>query len=133
MASNDVLINKAATVERCVARIREDYDAEFRTNFTKQDAVILNLERACQACIDMAAHVVKTRKLGVPQTSRELFALLAKHQIIAPSLSENLQGMVSFRNIAVHDYASLNLDIVMSIVEKHLTDFTNFTAVLLKK
>ncbi|WKN40633.1 type VII toxin-antitoxin system HepT family RNase toxin [Tunicatimonas pelagia] len=112
--ADDVIVNKAATVERCIRHIQEDYDTEFRTNFTKQDAVILNLERACQACIDIASHVVKSRKLGVPQISRELFTLLAERQIIPVSLAENLQGMVSFRNIAVHDYAVLNLDIVIS-------------------
>ncbi|MGB3588898.1 MAG: DUF86 domain-containing protein [Tunicatimonas sp.] len=121
---DDVIINKAATVERCIQRIQEDYDSDFRTNFTKQDAVILNLERACQACIDIAAHVVKSRKFGIPQTTRDLFVLLAENQLISVELSKNLQGMVSFRNIAVHDYTSLNLDIIVSIVEKHLTDFT---------
>lgn len=78
----DVLTNKAAIIERCVARIREDFDEDFGTNYTKLDAVILNLQRACQACIDMTAHVVKTKKLGVPQTSCELFVLLAEHQLI---------------------------------------------------
>ncbi len=129
---DDVIINKAATVERCIQRIQEDYDSDFRTNFTKQDAVILNLERACQACIDIAAHVVKSRKFGIPQTTRDLFVLLAENQLISVELSKNLQGMVSFRNIAVHDYTSLNLDIIVSIVEKHLTDFTDFTTILLK-
>ena len=128
----DVLTNKAAIIERCVARIQEDFDEDFGTDFTKQDAVILNLQRACQACIDMAAHMVKTQKLGVPQTSRELFSLLAKHQLISASLSERLQGMVSFRNIAIHNYTSLNLDVVVSIIEHHLTDFTDFSATLLK-
>ena len=81
--TTDVLTNKAAIIERCIARIQEDYDEEFETNFTKQDAIVLNLERTCQACIDMAAHVVSTQKLGVPQTSRELFALLAQNQLIS--------------------------------------------------
>ena len=81
----------------------------------------------------MASHVVKTKKLGVPQTSRELFSLLAQHQLIPSEVSVRLQKMVSFRNIAIHDYASLNLAIVVSIVEKHLSDFTDFTAVLLRE
>lgn len=132
MATDDILTNKAAIVERCVARVQEDFDENFATDFTKQDAVILNLQRACHACIDMAAHVVKTKKLGVPQTSRELFTLLAQHQLICSPLSERLQGMVSFRNIAIHDYASLNLDIIVSIVGHHLGDFTDFSATLLK-
>jgi uncharacterized protein YutE (UPF0331/DUF86 family) len=131
--AGDVLINKAATIERCIARIQEDYDDEFRTNFTKQDAIVLNIERACQACIDMAAYIIKNQNLGAPQSSRDLFLLLIQNQIIPQSLGENLQNMVSFRNIAVHDYASLNLDIVVSIIENHLTDFTDFTSTLLQR
>jgi len=35
--------------------------------------------------------------------------------------------MVGFRNIAVHDYQNLNLEIVVSIIQKHLEDFEKFT------
>ena len=34
--------------------------------------------------------------------------------------------MVGFRNIAVHDYQNLNIEIVISIVQKHLEDFEGF-------
>jgi uncharacterized protein YutE (UPF0331/DUF86 family) len=34
--------------------------------------------------------------------------------------------MVGFRNVAVHDYQSLNLDIVKSIVVERLGDFAAF-------
>jgi uncharacterized protein YutE (UPF0331/DUF86 family) len=37
-----------------------------------------------------------------------------------------MQGMVGFRNIAVHDYQNLNIEIVVAIVEKHLGDFESF-------
>lgn len=33
-----------------------------------------------------------------------------------------MQGMVGFRNIAVHDYQSLNIEILQKIIEKHLGD-----------
>ena len=131
--ADDVIINKTATIERCLERIKEDYDAEFRQNYTKQDAIILNIERACQASIDIAAHLVKTKKLGVPQDSRDTFVLLQQEGIIDEKLSQKLQGMVSFRNVAVHDYTSLNLDIVIAIVEEHLSDFTDFTHVVLQR
>ncbi|MEQ1779616.1 MAG: hypothetical protein ABL863_13835 [Nitrosomonas sp.] len=38
--ADDVLINKAATIERCVARVREEYvknPATFSMDFTRQD------------------------------------------------------------------------------------------------
>jgi uncharacterized protein YutE (UPF0331/DUF86 family) len=43
-----------------------------------------------------------------------------------------LQRMVGFRTIAIHDYQQLNLDIVQSIVEYRLSDFTAFTERVLR-
>jgi len=42
---DDVLINKAATIERCVARAHEEYDrdpATFEADFSRQDAAVVN-------------------------------------------------------------------------------------------
>lgn len=38
-----------------------------------------------------------------------------------------MQAMVGFRNVAVHDYQELSLDIVRSILENKLIDFRIFT------
>jgi uncharacterized protein YutE (UPF0331/DUF86 family) len=68
--ADDVLINKAATIERCVARAREEYvknPATFSIDFTRQDAAILNIQRACEAALDMGQHLIRREKLGVPQ------------------------------------------------------------------
>lgn len=127
----DVLLNKIQTIERCLKRIREEYvgfEDSFEENFTKQDSVILNLERASQASIDMATQIVKMDKLGLPNTSRELFDLLLENAIISEDSARQMKGMVGFRNIAVHDYQNLNLEIVVAIVEKHLGDFEDFIA-----
>ena len=37
-----------------------------------------------------------------------------------------MQAMVGFRNIAVHDYTPLNLEVIKAIIEKHLADFGDF-------
>jgi uncharacterized protein YutE (UPF0331/DUF86 family) len=126
---SDVVLNKIQTIERCLRRIREEYvgyEESFEENFTKQDSVILNLERASQATIDIATHIVKTRNLGLPNTSRELFDLLLEAEIISNESCKQMQGMVGFRNIAVHDYQNLNIEIVVAIVEKHLGNFEEF-------
>jgi uncharacterized protein YutE (UPF0331/DUF86 family) len=133
--TDDITLNKAATIERCVKRIREDYtgfEEEFESNFTRQDAVVLNLQRACEASIDLANHWVRLKKLGIPQTSRESFSLLAEAKILPKPLCSRLQSMVSFRNIAVHDYTRMNLEIVRKIIEVHLDSFLEFTKILIK-
>ncbi len=132
--ADDVLINKAATIERCVARAREEYakdPASFATDFTRQDAAILNIQRACEAALDMGQHLIRREKLGVPQSARDVFALLAQGGWVEAALAEALKRMVGFRNIAVHDYQKLHLPITVSILEKHLDEFLQYSQTVL--
>lgn len=134
--ADDVLVNKAATIERCVGRAREEYakdPASFATDFTRQDAAVLNIQRACEAALDMGQYLIRRERLGVPQGARDVFALLAAAQWIAPALAERLQKMVGFRNIAVHDYQALQLPITVAVITGHLGDFLDYSAALLKR
>ena len=77
---DDILLNKAASIERCVARAREEYtkgEDTFATDHTRQDAAILNIQRVCEAALDMGHHVIRKQKLGLLQSSRDVFTLLA--------------------------------------------------------
>jgi len=132
---DDVLLNKASTVERCVARARDEFQRagdQFATDFTRQDAAILNVQRACEAALDMASHVVRQERLGAPQSARDAFDLLAQAGRIDQDLADTLKKMVGFRNVAVHDYQRLQLPITVNIITHHLDDFLRFTSALLK-
>lgn len=132
---DDVALNKAASIERAVKRVREEHagdDANLLANQTRQDAIILNLQRACESSIDAAMHLVRIHKLGIPQESRDAFELLEKAGRLDASLSDRMKRMVGFRNVAVHDYQRLNLDIVRSIVRERLEDFIEFSRVVLR-
>lgn len=133
---DDVLINKAATVERCVARAREEFDrdpATFAADFTRQDAAVLNVQRACEAVLDMGQHLVRREGLGVPQGARDVFELLARGGWIDAEQAQALKRMVAFRNIAVHDYQSLLLPILVNVITQHLDEFLDFTQAVLKR
>ena len=41
--------------------------------------------------------------------------------------------MVGFRNIAVHDYQTLQMAITVNIITRHLDDFLRYSAALLQK
>ncbi len=133
---DDVIVNKIESIERCLWRVEEEYrghEEELETNFTRQDSIVLNLQRACEQTIDLGNHLVKTRNLGVPQTSRDSFELLQRAGIIDQTLAASLKSMVGFRNIAIHEYKSLDLKIVRSIIENHLKDFRAFAKIALKQ
>jgi len=131
---NDVILNKISVIERCKKRILDVYDqkTENLKDYTKQDSIILNIQRSCEACIDLAMHIVAQERLGLPQTSRDAFDMLESSSIIDKEIAKRLKAMVGFRNIAVHDYQIINLNILEQIVEKHLEDFTDFTKQILK-
>lgn len=131
---NDVFLNKVKTIERSIDRIHEVYEGNPKNleNLTKQDSIILNIQRACEASIDLAMHVVAERKLGIPKASREGFDFLQKADVIEEELARSLINMVEFRNIAVHDYQALNLDILQVILDEHLDDFKNYSKVILQ-
>ncbi len=133
--ADDVLLNKAAAIERAVRRVREEHggdDANLLTHQTRQDAILLNLQRACESSIDAAMHLVRIHRLGVPQESREAFEMLEKTGRLDADLAGRMRKMVGFRNVAVHDYQRLNLEIVRRIVCEHLDDFLAFARVLLR-
>lgn len=126
---NEVITNKIQSIQLCIARAREEYAAapeHFGTNFTRQDAAILNVIRACEQAIDLANHVIKDFKLGIPTSSAESFELLQKHAVIAPEMASQLKKMVYFRNLVIHNYQQMELEIVKAVIVSGLDDLIAF-------
>ncbi len=124
---DDVILNKAAIIERCIKRIREEYSYDPNlTNYSHLDALTLNIERACQAAIDMSMHIVAEKRFGMPQTSSGAFELLFKNKLLSESLYKSLRAMIGFRNIAVHEYQTLDNEILKYIASEGYKDFIEF-------
>lgn len=127
MWPDDILLNKASIIERCIKRIKQEYAAcPALDNYTHIDAVTLNIERACQAAIDMAMHMVSENRYGTPQSSAHAFALLAENNLISDELSLHLQNMAGFRNLVVHNYQEIDQAILSFVVENGYMDFIDF-------
>ena len=62
-----------------------------------------------------------------------LFELLARSHWIEAPLAAALKRMVAFGNIAVHDYQSLLLLILVSVISLHSGEFLEFTQAVLKR
>ena len=125
---DDILLNKSQIIRRCILRIHEEY-ANTPTNLqdiTRQDAIVINIQRACEAAIDLAMHVVAERNLGIPQISRDAFSLLETAGILTAETARQMRAMVGFRNLAVHNYQAIGIDILRNIIEHHLSDFERF-------
>jgi uncharacterized protein YutE (UPF0331/DUF86 family) len=132
--ADDVALAKAEILERCVERVRVVYAGDPRNlsdDLLRQESILVNLQRACEASIDGAMHLVRSRRLGLPADTRQAFDLVERAGLLDATLAERMRKMVGFRNVAVHDYRKLDLEIVRSIVERHLDDFLAFARVLI--
>lgn len=132
---DDIILNKAQTIEDCIRRVHEEYAGNpdnLKKNQTKQDAILLNLERACQAAIDIGMRIVRLKKLGIPKESREVFDVLLAKGIISDVLCRKMHGLVSFRNTAIHNYKKLDLAIVEAVITKHLGDLQELSHIALQ-
>jgi len=126
---NDIVINKIQSIQRCVERARQEYGSDpnkFSTHYTSQDAAVLNVLRACEQAIDLANHIIQTHKMGIPTASAESFDLLRAKDVIDLALSEKLKQMVHFRNIVVHPYQRMDIEIVTSVIVSGLEDLIQF-------
>lgn len=131
---DNVIVAKADIIERCIKRAREELAAspDFTTDFTRQDAAILNVERACEAAIDTMNRIVRMRALGAPASTRDGFDRLVRAGVVDQTLVDKLMRMVGFRNLAVHQYQALDIAIMRAVIEKNLDDLLEFSALALR-
>ncbi|MBI4826304.1 MAG: DUF86 domain-containing protein [Nitrospirae bacterium] len=135
MPDKDIILAKTGNIQRCLRRIKEttNLNPESLNDIDKQDIFILNLQRATEAAIDIAAHIAASEGLGLASAIKDNFRFLNEAGIINESLLKKMQSMVGFRNIAVHDYQSINVDILKSILTGNLKDLEEFYTAVLKR
>lgn len=133
MVERDIIVAKCAIVDRCLMRIEKTRTQAKLSVTDTEDILVVNLQRAVQATIDIANHIVSSEGYGLADRLSASFSLLEREQVIEPELALKLRNMVGFRNIAVHDYQSIDMNIVESILDKHLDDLKLFCSLMLSK
>ena len=131
MIDVDLVEKKLAFIETCVRELRQLSQPERIAHDIREERfVAYTLQIAIQATLDIASHIVSDGRLGEPQTNRELFDLLQQHHWLSPQLTDIMRQMVGFRNIVVHGYQNVDLQIMRHIVEHRLDDLLAFTTAI---
>lgn len=125
----DIIYLKIESLERCIDRVNTKTPAtrkELQNDLDLQDIIVLNLERAVQLCVDIAAHLVADLKQPAPMNMAECFERLQQENVISGEVADRMKKAVGFRNIAVHEYQQISWDVVYAIITEHLSDFKEF-------
>ena len=87
-------------------------------DFYFMNSVLHILQVSIQALIDMACHLISELKEKPPATYSEAATILKKKDVLSKEEAELMKKMIGFRNIVVHGYITLSLDLVVRILEE---------------
>ena len=129
-----VIEEKLISLNRCLDRIKLHTPATveaLQTDFDAQDIISLNLQRAVQISVDIAAHILTEQLHEQTSTMAETFLVLSKHGLLDSHLASRLAKAVGFRNIAVHEYDTLDMNILYSIITNEIGCFYEYADTVL--
>lgn len=131
-----VIGEKLLSLNRCLERVKLHTPANveaLQSDFDTQDIICLNIQRAVQISVDIAAHILAEQLHEQTPTMAETFLALSRHGLLDSQLASRLAKAVGFRNIAVHEYNTLDMNILYSIITKEIGCFYEFSdAVVLR-
>ena len=130
-----VIEEKLISLNRCLDRIKLHTPATveaLQSDFDTQDIICLNIQRAVQISVDIAAHILAEQLHEQTPTMAETFLALSRHGLLDSQLASRLAKAVGFRNIAVHEHNTLDMNILYSIITKEIGCFYEFSDTVLR-
>jgi uncharacterized protein YutE (UPF0331/DUF86 family) len=79
-----------------------------------------NLHLAIECLLDIGNHIIADRGYRKPDTYAEIIEVLAQEGVVSQKLCQHMAGMAAFRNVLVHDYVTLDLEVVYQVIQGQL-------------
>ena len=80
-----------------------------------------------QIIIDISCHFVSYYNLGKPSNYSECVEIIAKYDYITSEMAKKLIGMIGLRNLLIHEYTTIDLDILYGLLE-NLDEMAEFVS-----
>jgi uncharacterized protein YutE (UPF0331/DUF86 family) len=116
----ELLIKQAEKYQKMVNRKR------FLTDEMARDAICRVLQQTIEAILTIGEMVITQNNFTKPETNEDIFEILATSKVISNKLSSELRGVGGFRNVLVHNYISLDLNLAYDYLEKGVPVFKNY-------
>lgn len=127
MTDLDLLLKRLAFIETCLMELRTLSRPDALEADVKERRFVEHTLQLClQAVQDVASHIVADGRLGEPSTNQQLFSLLQGAGWIDAQLATALRAAIGFRNVLVHGYTTVDLNIVRDVLSHNLDDIVSF-------
>lgn len=108
------------------------FDEYMRIEKRRSCERLLQLSIECAIDICPAVGGISGLPLGLPAEENDLFEKLQQRGILSEEMGGTLKTMRGFRNIRVHEYATVDDQLVYQVLTKHLEDFRKFQGEILR-
>jgi len=120
-------LSKLREYQRFLKELQTTSLDDFVSDFKIRGAVERYLQVSIECVVDIGNEIISSLQLQRPERYRDIPYILAKTEIIPKTFAETVASMISFRNLLVHDYASINQNLVYEFLQTKLPGFEAFT------
>ncbi len=129
MVDRTLVLRKLADLDEYGGQIAEYAEVtadRYRADWKVQRIVERTLQMMIETCLDIAGHIIADEGLRVPDSYADMFRILQEKGVLGEELGPAMEQMARFRNLVVHQYQKLDPVIVVTILNRHLSDFGRF-------
>jgi len=113
--------------------IKTNYDKkEFKSSKKVYASTERFLHLSIEALLDIGNHLIADQNLGKVNNYSDIPLILFENNYLSEELKELFIKIIGFRNILVHDYLDIDLDIVYQILDKKLKDLEEIIKIFAK-
>ena len=98
---------------------------QLHNNMGKLWAIERGLQLSIQIILDIGNHILADKGITV-ENYADIFQELINQEIIPEQYGKKIKDMAGFRNILVHEYAEVDLNVIIEVLENSLDDFEKF-------
>ncbi|MFH1564569.1 MAG: DUF86 domain-containing protein [bacterium] len=98
---------------------------DFKENIENVWAVTFGVVAGVEAILDISQYILSSKGIKA-ESYGSIPERLLKAKIINKEFSEKLRDMVGFRNRAIHNYPSLNEELLYNVLQNDVDDFKKF-------
>jgi uncharacterized protein YutE (UPF0331/DUF86 family) len=134
LVDKSLILRKISEIETCKSQLGEFSNIttkEYKENWKTQRIVERTLQMMIEICVDISNHIISEGEMRVPVSYADTFKILHDNSVIDSGLLDTMEKMAKFRNIIVHQYEEVDVEIVVLILEKYLGDFERFKEAIL--
>jgi len=124
-----LILRKLAELEEYLGQVNEyaSFTVDrYSKDWKAQRVVERTLQMMIETCADVAGHIISDKGYRVPTTYGDTFRVLYENGILNKGLFETMEKMAKFRNIIVHHYDKVGMEIIVGILRKDLYDFSAY-------